>query len=45
MEVCHEILSINEILLFMGVVVEYSITMNIDKIGAILLSEYTSVSQ
>ena len=43
--VCYKIIFFHVILLFMGVVVEYPITVNIDNIGAILLSENVSVSQ
>ena len=45
MEVCCKILSIRNILLFMGVVVEYPITVHVDDVGAIFLSDNTSVSQ
>ena len=44
-EICFEILLIRAILLFVGVVVEYSIAVHIDSVGAILLSENTLVSQ
>ena len=44
-KVCCKILFIREILLFMGVVVEYSIIVHIDNVGAILLSDNTSASQ
>ena len=37
-EVCCEILFVPAILLFMGVVVEYPITVHIDNVGSILLS-------
>ena len=44
-EICCKILFVHEILLFMGVVVEYPITMYIDNVGAIFLLKDTSVSQ
>ena len=44
-EVCCKILFVHAILLFMGVVVEYPITLHVDKIGAIVLSGNTLVYQ
>ena len=44
-EVCFKILFVRVILLFMGVVFEYPITMYVDNVGAILLLDNTSLSQ
>ena len=44
-EVCCEILFIRAILLFMGFVVELSINVHVDNVGAIFLSENKLVSQ
>ena len=43
-EVCCKILFFCAILLFMGVVIKYLISVHIDNIEAILLSENTSLS-
>ena len=45
MEVCCKILYFSANLLFMGVFVEYLITMHVDNVGTISLSENTQVSQ
>ena len=44
-DLCCKILFVCVILLFMVVVVEYPITMHVDNVGDIFLSENTSVSQ
>ena len=44
-EVCCEMIFYCAILLFIEVVVEYPFTVNVDNIGAILLSENTSLYQ
>ena len=44
-EVCCEILFICAVSLFMGVVVEYLITLHIDNVGSIFLSDQTSSYQ
>ena len=44
-EVCCEILILCVVLLFMGIFVEYPITVHIDDVGAILILENTLVSQ
>ena len=45
MEVYFEILFVCEILLFMGVLVEYPFTMNYDNVGATFLLDNTLVPQ
>ena len=44
MEVCCKIILFCDILLFMGFVVEYNISVQVDNIGAIFLSENTFLS-
>ena len=44
-EVCCKIIFVHAVLLFVVVIVEYSITVHIDNIGNIFLSDNTSVSQ
>ena len=43
--VCCEILFDRNILFYMGIVVDYLITVHVDNVGAIFMSENTSVSQ
>ena len=44
-EVYSEIIFVHVILLFMGIVAEYTITLHVDNVRAVLISENTAVPQ